>query len=498
MLSVHTLLSLALVGGSVGTVLLLLAQNREREVDLEEARKALEAEKEKRETERVGRIRAEQLLRHRLAEKTAEEGFTFHPVGIFRSCYPQRRGTPRQGGVAPSARGFIDFSSHLNAEAITEGLFDFSHVWLLFVFHENTNVKAALSISQKETAGGRGKGKGGAQLFAGLKNKVEPPRVGGGFRVGVFATRTPHRPNAIGLSVARLIRQTRPSGLSGPFHLVLEGADLLDGTPILDLKPYLPPFDSLPVGKAHMPGWAAKSAEVPFLPVQFSEEATRKWESVRQQLTEQMEEFEGGGGAEGKKPKKKRDSGGMAIELYPFDTPDQIRKVIEETLSLDFRSVHQRERSQNGAPGKGKEKPKVAVPASSSSSSCIKGQSDPSGQSQAGREESTKVSRPSDKQKRPGGGGGGGEEDASLTEGIGAFDHAGMGALPVFEGECVVQGLRLLYRLWEQKHRGGELGDDFKGNEEMGTTQEDSGGNAASRASLCVEVFDLDIVSTDS
>ncbi|XP_061174769.1 tRNA (adenine(37)-N6)-methyltransferase-like [Saccostrea echinata] len=136
------------------------------------------------------------------------------PVGYINSLFTFKNGTPRQPSVCPFARGSlkIDKSIFTNPEHSLEGLEEFSHVWLIFIFHKNN-----------------------AEY---MKAKVKPPRLNGK-RVGLFSTRSPYRPNAIGLTLAKL------EAVSGS-TLHLSGIDLLDGTPVLDIKPYIPEYDSPP------------------------------------------------------------------------------------------------------------------------------------------------------------------------------------------------------------------------------------------------------------
>ena len=135
-------------------------------------------------------------------------------IARIRSEFPQKFGIPRQSGLVEGLRGKIVFEpAYRNPEAV-RGLEEFSHLWLLWQFSESR----------------------------GWYPTVRPPRLGGNRRVGVFATRSPFRPSPIGLSCVRL---ERVEVENGPVLHVL-GADLMDGTPILDIKPYLPYADCRP------------------------------------------------------------------------------------------------------------------------------------------------------------------------------------------------------------------------------------------------------------
>ncbi len=165
--------------------------------------------------------------------------FKVGPVGILYSPFRERFGIPRQPALAGAVPGRLEFLPPYNRAEAVAGLEAFSHLWLLFRFHANPDTGSALT--------------------------VRPPRLGGNERVGVFASRSPYRPNPIGLSVVRLeaVEQTA----AGPV-LRLRGVDLLDGTPILDVKPYLPYADAVTDARG---GFA--EADIPRLPVRFEPEA---------------------------------------------------------------------------------------------------------------------------------------------------------------------------------------------------------------------------------
>ena len=155
-----------------------------------------------------------------------ENGFFVKPIAYISTDFKEKFGIPRQSGRAADLTAKIVFTPEFrNAEALRE-IESFSHIWLLFDF----------SLAHKES----------------WSPTVRPPRLGGNKRVGVFASRSPFRPNPIGLSCVKLLRieQTEHEGLA----LIVSGADLLDGTPILDVKPYLPYADSIPKASAGYAG----------------------------------------------------------------------------------------------------------------------------------------------------------------------------------------------------------------------------------------------------
>jgi len=162
--------------------------------------------------------------------------YSFTPIGIVRSPFTDKFGIPRQPGLAGAAEAEVLLLPPYDREEAFAGLEGFSHVWLLWVFHDDC-------------------------LDAGWRPTVRPPRLGGRRKVGVFASRAPYRPNPIGLSavVHRGLARTA-DGLV----LRIAGADLLDGTPVLDIKPYVPYADALPEatgGFAQAPpatGWTVR------------------------------------------------------------------------------------------------------------------------------------------------------------------------------------------------------------------------------------------------
>ena len=152
-----------------------------------------------------------------------EAAYTLTPIAHIRSEFREKFGIPRQSGLVDALRAQVVFTPpSRNADAL-RGLEDYSHLWLIWQF------------SQVVAAGADG---------ANWSPTVRPPRLGGNVRMGVFATRAPFRPNPIGLSAVRLERvELHP--LDGPV-LHLSGVDLVDGTPILDIKPYVPLADCIP------------------------------------------------------------------------------------------------------------------------------------------------------------------------------------------------------------------------------------------------------------
>lgn len=144
-------------------------------------------------------------------------------IGHVHTCYGEKFGVPRQPGIVADAWGELVFEPEFRAADAVRGLEGFSHVWVIFVFHENASSKVGHGSDWKPL--------------------VRPPRLGGNQKVGVFASRSPFRPNPIGMSCVKLesIDYSHPDG---PV-LKLSGVDLVDGSPVIDIKPYLPYADSL-------------------------------------------------------------------------------------------------------------------------------------------------------------------------------------------------------------------------------------------------------------
>ncbi|MES1955517.1 tRNA (N6-threonylcarbamoyladenosine(37)-N6)-methyltransferase TrmO [Salinisphaera hydrothermalis] len=165
--------------------------------------------------------------------------FSLTPIGVVASDYRDKFGVPRQPGLVEAARGIVSLLDPYDDPLAVEGLTAYSHLWLSFVFDRSPPTWRA---------------------------RVRPPRLGGNRRVGVFATRSTHRPNRLGLSVVRLLdvaTTVRPgpppwpqpgagAAQSARTHLLIGGHDLVSGTPIVDIKPYLPWADACADARAEL------------------------------------------------------------------------------------------------------------------------------------------------------------------------------------------------------------------------------------------------------
>ena len=143
---------------------------------------------------------------------------TIRPVAHIESDFPEKFGIPRQAGIVGELRARVVFDGEFRSDEALRGIEGFSHLWLIWHF----------SASDRES----------------WSPTVRPPRLGGNVRMGVFATRSPFRPNALGLSCVRLLGTEKLEGKGTT--LLVAGADLMDGTPIFDVKPYLPYADCRP------------------------------------------------------------------------------------------------------------------------------------------------------------------------------------------------------------------------------------------------------------
>lgn len=236
--------------------------------------------------------------------------YPLRPIGHVRSCFGGRNGTPRQPLLVHHARASLTLRSSLSPELL-DGLQHYSHCWIIFVFHENTDLQRLWRPNSDR----------------GVRAKIRVPRLDGG-RLGALATRSPHRPCPIGLSAARIIR------IDGR-TVLLEGADLVDGTPVLDIKPYVPFCDALT--KARAPDWVAAEAlagaeTLAIGRVELDETAQASlataWNLVQSR----------------RKP---------SARLY--DTVDEFLELVKGALARDIRSVTQRQkvpdRHSRGASG---------------------------------------------------------------------------------------------------------------------------------------------------
>lgn len=211
--------------------------------------------------------------------------FAIEPIGVLRTCFPEKLGIPRQSGLVPAARGVLRFSASQPPQVwrqALDGLDGFRHAWLTFVFDR--------------------------ACAQGWKSRVRPPRLDGREKMGVFATRSPHRPNFLGLSLCRLERVSMEEPL-----VEVSGIDILDGTPIVDIRPFHPDNDA-PDPADVSRGWLDRAAE-PGLEVRWDPGAVPAMES----------RLEAG-----------------CSQGAPAYTPAQARELVEQVVGSDPRPAHRR------------------------------------------------------------------------------------------------------------------------------------------------------------
>ena len=166
------------------------------------------------------------------------------PIGVMRSCFEEKFATPRQPGLCPSAWGRLEFHDGYRGEEFLRGIAGFSHVWVIFGFHETQEQQWSPT--------------------------VRPPRLGGNARVGVFASRSTFRPNGLGLSLCRVEGVAEEGTV-----LLLGGVDLIAGTPVYDVKPYLAYAEAVPEAKC---GYAAYAPVI--LSVEVEASAAEKFAAM--------------------------------------------------------------------------------------------------------------------------------------------------------------------------------------------------------------------------
>lgn len=154
-------------------------------------------------------------------------------IARIRNAFPTKFGLPRQSGLVPEVVSTIVFEPEYRVAEALRGITDYSHLWLIWGFHQ------AVREGEGQT----------------WRPTVRPPRLGGNTRMGVFATRSPFRPNPLGLTVVQLL--SMEASAEGKV-LIVSGADMMDGTPIYDIKPYLPYVDSIPQARG---GFTTAAAE---------------------------------------------------------------------------------------------------------------------------------------------------------------------------------------------------------------------------------------------
>ena len=177
------------------------------------------------------------------------EEFTIKPIARIKSDFPDKFGIPRQSGIVGGLVSTVVFEKEFRSPEALRGIENCSHLWLIWQFSQNVR--------------------------DGFSPTVRPPRLGGNERLGVFATRSPFRPNPLGLSCVKLLRVEKTENDGAV--LLVEGADLMDGTPVYDIKPYLPYTDCRPEATNSF----APDAQGYTLTVEISEKEAAKFPSEK-------------------------------------------------------------------------------------------------------------------------------------------------------------------------------------------------------------------------
>ncbi|MTH45208.1 tRNA (N6-threonylcarbamoyladenosine(37)-N6)-methyltransferase TrmO [Intestinirhabdus alba] len=232
--------------------------------------------------------------------------FQLEQIGVIRSPYKEKFAVPRQPGLVKSANGELHLLAPYNQAEAVRGLEAFSHLWVIFIFHQT--------------------------MEGGWRPTVRPPRLGGNTRMGVFATRSTFRPNPLGMSLVEL------KGIvcrKEQVILTLGSLDLVDGTPVVDIKPYLPFAESLPNAAASY----AQHAPAAEMPVSFSHEVTEQLAGLEKRYP-QLRTFIREVLAQDPRPayRKSEESGrAYAVWLYDFNVRWRVTDAGFEVFALEPR-----------------------------------------------------------------------------------------------------------------------------------------------------------------
>lgn len=220
------------------------------------------------------------------------------PIGFIQTPFKEKFAVPRQPGLVKNAQGKIVLSSRYNDANCLRGIEEFSHLWLIFSFHHTAE--------------------------QGWRPLVRPPRLGGNTKVGVFASRSTFRPNGIGMSVVELLDVSHNKG-----EILVGGIDLIDQTPILDIKPYLAYSDAIIDAK----GGYANSSPDKTMKVLFSTEAKKQLESLENELEALIIEVL----AQDPRPAYQRDqttSRRYGVRLHDYDVNWQVDDNVTLVVSI--------------------------------------------------------------------------------------------------------------------------------------------------------------------
>ena len=232
--------------------------------------------------------------------------FQFEQIGVIRSPYKEKFAVPRQPGLVKSADGELHLVAPYNQADAVRGLEAFSHLWVIFVFHQT--------------------------MAGGWRPTVRPPRLGGNARMGVFATRSTFRPNPVGMSLVELKEIVCQKE---KVILTLGSLDLVDGTPVIDIKPYLPFAESLPDATASY----AQQAPVAEMHVSFTADIDQQLSRLEQRYP-QLKTFIGEVLAQDPRPayRKGEETGQTyAVWLHDFNVRWRVTEEGFEVFALEPR-----------------------------------------------------------------------------------------------------------------------------------------------------------------
>lgn len=233
-------------------------------------------------------------------------------IGTLRSCFREKFGTPRQPHLVPGATASLKIARQYQPEQSLAGLDGFDYVWLISYFHLNTNTR--------------------------FSSKVHPPRLEGK-TIGLFASRSPHRPSPLGLSLAKLVKVEGDT-------VYFSGIDLVDGTPILDIKPYIPDGDCRPNASA---GWTAgvpfPSLKVKFSPKALADIAVAEKRLKRSDLQQLLSDILSQDLRNPRDKSQKKDGVELGFFLHDFDAHYMVRDGTATVLELQTgNTMHKKER----------------------------------------------------------------------------------------------------------------------------------------------------------
>lgn len=232
--------------------------------------------------------------------------FSYHPIAIARTPFKEKFGVPRQAGMIKKMLGYLDIMPPYAHLRYFEDLVQYERIWILFHFHLN-------------------------EAISNQRPMVRPPRLGGNEKCSTFCTRSPFRPNPIGMSCVELLKIEK---LKKKVFLVLESPDLVDGTPILDIRPYIPEYDSFSDAKISNV-FQHQNENEQMLNVHFSEKAliqinNHQQENLKEVIVQILQL--------NPRPRYQKDSRIYGMKLYDFDlkfcfTDDQIEVLELKGLS---------------------------------------------------------------------------------------------------------------------------------------------------------------------